>query len=87
MFTPTETGALMKKRREIEFPPDFFDPPTIRPDSWPDNLDLRRAVDWFKSFMPHDEWIERREKAARRLYLSALGIQEDSGGGRFVVVK
>ena len=67
--------------RELVFPPDFFDPPDPRPDFWPDNPDLRRAVDWFKSFIPHQQWVQRREQAARRLYLGAMGVCDE--GGRF----
>jgi len=67
--------------RELEFPPDFFDPPDPRPDHWPDNPELRRAVDWFKSFIPPAQWAQRREQSARRLYLSAMGI--GAGDGRF----
>src|SRR5690606_11453434 len=66
---------------QLQFPPDFFDPPVPRPDEWPDNTELRRAVDWFKSFISPQQWIQRREQAARRLYLSAMGI--GSGDGRF----
>lgn len=68
---------------DLEFPPDFFDPPATRPDFWPDNPVLRRAVEWFKSFIPHDEWKQRRERAARRLYLSAMGRKDESSDGRF----
>jgi hypothetical protein len=42
----------MKTPDDLEFQPDFFDPPATRPDFWPDNPVLRRAVDWFKSFIP-----------------------------------
>lgn len=71
--------------KELEFPPDFFDPPDPRPDHWPDNPELRRAVDWFKSFIPPAQWAQRREQAARRLYLSAIGI--GAGDGRFFDAK
>ncbi|WP_150430732.1 hypothetical protein [Dechloromonas sp. CZR5] len=70
---------------DLEFSPDFFDPPEHRPDAWPDNPELRRAVEWFKSFMSHEQWIQRRKRAAHRLYLSAMGI--DSGDGRFFDTK
>ena len=64
---------------QLQFPPDFFDPPNSRPDEWPDNPALRRAVDWFKSFIPPHQWMQRREQAARRLYLSAMGIGAEDG--------
>ncbi|MBK1781733.1 hypothetical protein JHL22_10935 [Advenella sp. WQ 585] len=64
---------------QLQFSPDFFDPPDPRPDEWPDNLELRRAVDWFKSFIPIQQWKQRREQAARRLYLSAMGIGSEDG--------
>lgn len=65
--------------KELQFPLDFFDPPDPRPDEWPDNPDLRRAVEWFRSFIPHHQWMQRREQAARRLYLSAMGIGAEDG--------
>lgn len=71
--------------KQLQFPPDFFDPPDPRPDEWPDNPELRRAVDWFKSFIPPHQWVQRRERAARRLYLSAMGIGD--GDGRFFDAK
>jgi hypothetical protein len=61
-----------------EFPEDFFDPPAVRPDTWPDNPDLRRAVGWFKSFMSEVEWKQRRLAAAQRLYDAALGRGGDT---------
>lgn len=67
--------------KQLQFPADFFDPPANRPDDWQDDLNLRRAVDWFKNFIPRREWTQRRDQAARRLYLSALGI--NAGDGRF----
>ena len=63
----------MTQHIDIEFPADFFDPPDPRPDDWRDNIELRRAVDWFRSFVPLDKWVKRREDIARRLYRSALG--------------
>ncbi|MDM0010151.1 hypothetical protein QTI51_37320 [Variovorax sp. J22G73] len=80
----TESRAA-RLARELTYPPDFFDPPDPRPDFWPDNPDLRRAVDWFKSFISPQQWVQRREQAARRLYLSALGIGDE--GGRFFDAK
>ncbi|WP_257385054.1 hypothetical protein [Tahibacter caeni] len=58
---------------DIAFPEDFFTPPTVRPDEWPDDPDLRRAVEWFRSLMPRQQWVKRRENAARRLYQTTLG--------------
>ena len=74
----SKTLAMLE---QWEFPTDFFDAPHPRPAEWPDDPQLRRAVDWFKSFMSPQQWIERREKAARRLYAGALGIKV--GDGRF----
>lgn len=74
---------IMKTPDDLEFPPDFFDPPATRPDSWPDNPVLRRAVDWFKTFIPPEEWKQRRERAARRLYLTAMGRTDELSDGRF----
>ena len=68
---------------KVEIPDDFFDPPETRPDTWPDNPDLRRAVDWLKSFMPAREWQQRRLAATQRLYEAALGQLEDKKGRFF----
>jgi len=68
----------------IDFPNDFFDPPTERPANWPDDPDLRRAVGRLKSFMTETEWKQRRDAAANRLYDAALQTLDDpSGKGRF----
>jgi hypothetical protein len=67
----------------MEFPEDFFDPPKVCPETWPDNPDLRRAIDWFKSFMSEVEWKQRRLAAAQRLYDAALGRVEDPNGRFF----
>ncbi len=77
----------MIKFYDMKFPADFFEPPVPRPESWPDNPELRRAVEWLKTFMPDAEWRQRREKAARRLYSSAMGIADDAGDGRFFNAK
>lgn len=68
----------------FNFPNDFFDPPPNRDESWPDHPELRRAVDWLKSFMSEKDWIKRRETAAKRLYAAALGqLNDPTGKGRF----
>lgn len=68
----------------LQFREGFFGPPADRPDDWPDHPDLRRAVDWFKGFIPLAEWKARREAAAQRLYAAATGeIKDPSGKGRF----
>lgn len=69
---------------DFEFPDDFFVPPLVRGDDWPDNPELRRAVDWLKTFLPEADWHKRREAAARRLYQAALSDPGDpTGKGRF----
>lgn len=72
----------MNSREDLEFPEDFFDPPKDRPEAWPDNPDLRRAVDWFKSFIPEAEWKVRRVKAATALYQCEIGTADSLGDGR-----
>ena len=52
--------------RELEFPPDFFDPPDPRPDHWPDNPELRRAE------------FDRRVAIA---YDNAKAVNAGMGGG------
>lgn len=34
----------MNKPEDLEFPTDFFDPPTTRPESWPDNPELDESL-------------------------------------------
>jgi hypothetical protein len=51
---------------------------------WPDEPDLRRAVDWFKSFLTARDWERRMEAAALRLYSVAVGkFRDPSDLGRF----
>lgn len=65
------------------FPDDMFTPPDERTEDWPDDLELRRAVDWFKSKMTADEWEARRLAAAERLYDAALHNITDTKGRFF----
>ncbi len=68
----------------IEFPPDFFDPPTERPPNWPDDPDIRHGLEWLKSFMTEAGWKARRRTAAERLYNAALQqIRNPTDKGRF----
>lgn len=67
----------------IDFPDEFFAPPEQRDESTPDNPDVRRAVDWFKSFMSADEWRQRRNAAANRLYAAALQDLTPNDKGKF----
>lgn len=45
-------------------------PPTDeeRPAWWPDDKDVRRAMEWFRSMIPSEDWRERRIRIAKRLY-------------------
>ncbi|HYE36888.1 hypothetical protein [Methylocaldum sp.] len=67
----------------FEIPNDFFDPLPNRDERWPNHPELRRAVNWLKSFMSEKDWIKRREVATRRLYAAAIGLLNDpTGKGR-----
>jgi hypothetical protein len=66
-----------------DLPDGFIGPPAERDDSWPDNPDLRRGVDWLKSFMTESDWKRRREAAADRLYAAALQKNDDPKGRFF----
>lgn len=69
------------KRSDFEIPEDFFEFDSTRPDEFPDNPEVRLAVDWFKSFIPVDEWRKRRHATAHRLYdLSVNGPEADDVG-------
>lgn len=63
---------------------DFFEV-NLRPPGWPDDPDLRRAVEWFISFISADEWRSRRFAALERFLNAVTGnIAEDASGvGRF----
>lgn len=68
----------------VTITPDFFEL-DHRPPDWPDDPELRRAVEWFVSFMPADEWKSRRFAALERFLNAATGnLSEDASGvGRF----
>lgn len=68
----------------VKIAPDFFEV-DLRPPGWPDDPDLRRAVDWFVSFMSTDEWRSRRFAALERFLNAATGnlAEDPSGVGRF----
>lgn len=63
--------------------PDIFDA-DLKPDDWPDDPELRRAVDWLLSFVPPEEW-KRRRFAALQHFIDSLtgGSPDHSGKGRF----
>ena len=57
----------------------------VKPPSWPENPDLRSAVEWFTSFMSEAEWRERRRAVLNRFINAANGslAMDLSGEGRF----
>jgi hypothetical protein len=62
----------------------LFDRRFAAPSDWPDFPEVRRTVDWFRSMMSDEEWSERRDKAARRLFNAAQGNRPELGEqGRF----
>ena len=64
--------------------PDFFDT-DLRPLGWTEDPDLRRAVDWFRSFMSSHEWHDRRFAALEYFLTTATGEAPPQavGPGRF----
>ena len=66
-----------------DLPDGYFGPPAERDNSWKDNPDLRRGVEWLKSFMSESDWKGRREAAVDRLYAAALQKLDDDPKGRF----
>lgn len=51
---------------------------------WADDPELRRAVDWFKTYIPDDDWQRRRLAAFAWLHASAIGeIGKDEKGQFF----
>jgi hypothetical protein len=69
--------------KPIDIPEAVFGPPPERDERWPDFPDLRRAVDWLKSFMTAAEWRDRRAAAFRRLIEPAYGLAPRDQKGRF----
>jgi len=56
----------MVKQGGVWISPDFFEA-DLRPPGWPDNPDIRRAVDWFLTFLDPEEWkrpLRARESEA-----------------------
>lgn len=68
---------------DIELPDDFFEPPPEGERQHPDNPDIRRAVEWFKSYMTPEGWIARRHAIAIELYRGTLGKSSDPKGAFF----
>lgn len=63
--------------------PDIFDA-NLRPKGWKDDPELRAGVDWLLSFVPEDEWKQRRFAALRHFIDAVSGESADpSGKGRF----
>jgi len=54
-----------------------------RPPGWIDTPELRRLLDWLRSFMSADEWKVRRNAACDRLYEATMGRALDQGGRFF----
>lgn len=53
--------------KPIEIPEDFFNFDGERLEEWPDNPDIRQAVDWMRGYIGEAEWKRRRLAAARRV--------------------
>ena len=67
----------------IEIPEDFFDCDGERPEEWPDNPDVRRAVEWMRGYIDKAEWKRRRLAAVRRVYDLIVNGVEPGTTGRF----
>ena len=56
----------------------------LKPDDWVEDVDVRRAVDWFISFLKPGEWEKRRFAAFAQFVETATGEQTGPvGKGRF----
>lgn len=79
---PLSTDDLRRLARgeAVALPLELFTSPNPR--EWPDDPDLRRAVDWFKGYMG-DGWERRRIAAFARLHTSALGDVNGDEKGQF----
>lgn len=67
----------------IEIPEDFFDFDGERSEEWPDNPDVRRAVEWMRCYIGEAEWKRRRLAAVRRVYDLIVNGAEPGTTGRF----
>jgi len=67
----------------IEIPEDFFNFDGERPEEWPDNPDVRRAVEWMRCYIGEAEWKRRRLAAVRRVYDLIINGVEPGTTGRF----
>jgi len=56
----------------------------LKPRGWPDDPDLRRAVDWLLTFLQADDWRHRRFATLRHFLDTVTGSRPDrSAKGRF----
>lgn len=63
--------------------PEIFDQ-NWKPDDWVEDLDVRRAVDWFTSFLKPMDWKRRRFAAFTQFVEAATGeLKEPTDKGRF----
>ena len=69
--------------KPIEIPEDFFDFDGERPDNWPDDPDVRRAVEWLRDHVGDRHWRERRLAAGRRVYDLIVNGAKPGDSGRF----
>ncbi len=70
----------LARGESIEVPEQLFSSPNPR--GWPDDPDLRRAVDWLKGYVG-DDWPRRRLAAFARLHASAVGDDGFDEKGQF----
>jgi hypothetical protein len=68
--------------KPLEIPAEVFGPPPVRDEMTPDHPELRRAVDWLKSYMEPSEWQRRRDAAFTRLYAAAYNLPAKDERGR-----
>ena len=62
----------------LHIPAEVYGPvPTGLPQV--DHPDVRRAVDWFKSYISPSDWIARRDRAFVGLYSAAYGVTGRKG--------
>ena len=67
----------------IDILEDFFDFEGERPDNWPDDPDVRRAVEWSRGHIGDGAWKERRLAAGRRVYDLIVNGAKPGTTGRF----
>jgi hypothetical protein len=76
------TNKPSQSAKGVQIASDIFDM-DLKPPGWAEDPDLRKAVNWFLTFLPPNEWKQRRLAALQRFLDSVTGAVASPGKGRF----